>query len=430
MFEEREHTGLKERRMPRVAEEDAGPYRLRGIIYPQPEQDPEYMGPHLREDEIPDLAKRLIGEPVNFEHDPHKQVGVIENISRSSGGEVVGHLRVDDWRPYGKDVIKGLKTNEINGLSLGMNFDVTEDYEVFNAFDPFEVSVVEKGEIEKTHILSHGDKKQRYLNFWGSHSLRGDTQDPPSSSHTWIKAPIPSSQGSTNSKPRMDQTAAPASGEDIVARLQQQLNEARAAHAAEATRANEAEKMVKATQKEKFNAFMQDFEQDAVELFKDEKEIEEFGEQMEDQFLKKSKVGYVFLSSINKKYKDAVTEKDAAVAKMKDMEAKHQEALVKKEAVKAASRIVTEKPEDRRQPVADSLYPESSTRFESVNRMKILASAKTKATPEGEAPVSDGGEAKRRKISWGSVQRNPLVDPATVKGAPAAARPVEEEELV
>jgi hypothetical protein len=408
-------------------EEQNGPYRVQGVIYPAPETDPEYVGPHLREDEIPDLRQALRWNPVYFEHDEEKQIGVIEDITRGQRGEVKAHLRIDHYRPYGPDVIEGLRSSKLNGLSLGMDFSATQDYKEFSDFVPNEVSIVERGELDKTHILHHGDKKSAYFNLWGLHCLRGTPLDPPVL-HTPINPndytmdPSSAAAGAAPLAAAATQ-GAPASGEDIVARLQRELEQER-------NRAEEAEKLVRASQKKEYDEFMSEFEPLAADVFSDDNERLQFAEEMKDQYFKKKKVGYVFLSSLASTLKKERTEKETVLARMKDMETKHADATKKETTSVAAaapkSRIaVQERPEDRKLSIQDS-YLQNNYEFESLKRMKMLSSAKPKASTssgggdeQGSAPVRKSG------ISWSAIKQNPLSMDAG-KNAPGST--VEEEE--
>ena len=134
---------------------------LCGTCHPRPRTDPSYYGPTFREDEMKLASKWYIGLPVCVEHFPNKVVGEIKSFRRGAGGELICELFIDHSTKLGREVMDGCKSGLYKGLSMGFDMRFNEERHRFTHLKPIEISIVQKGAMEGTHILYFGNLQEK-----------------------------------------------------------------------------------------------------------------------------------------------------------------------------------------------------------------------------------------------------------------------------
>jgi len=163
------------------------PWLVSGSIHPPTVLNPEYTGPYIREDQVDSVATGLIGKPVYFEHyKPAGSIGTVKRVVRGPHREIIAILELHtESCELARQVVDWIKDSRLKGLSIGMNREITPNFDWYGDIFPTEVSIVSKGDYPETHIISHGNNKSLFVNLWGIHRISGMQYElPPEPGHT------------------------------------------------------------------------------------------------------------------------------------------------------------------------------------------------------------------------------------------------------
>lgn len=163
---------------------NSGTY-LRAICHPPPTTDPTYRGWFFRADEITKKSERAqpmtdyIGKPVCVNHDKSKVVGRVEALHRSSKGDILCDLWIDDSTPLGRKTLEDLRTQRLSEVSIGFKSLTNElDYAATD-LRPSEISLVPKGAIPNSKVLHFNIGNRLYHSVSAMKQFTEDISPPP-----------------------------------------------------------------------------------------------------------------------------------------------------------------------------------------------------------------------------------------------------------
>ena len=137
---------------------------VRGIFHPKPRKAPltSHRDYYLYDDEIEEALKMCIGKPVCVEHNLDQVVGMVKRVFTFNENPYMMHT---------EGVIKGLRSGYYKGLSLHYDANKNEYERRVSKIVPREISIVKRGAIEGSNIVSHGYSNHIFISRSGSLSL-------------------------------------------------------------------------------------------------------------------------------------------------------------------------------------------------------------------------------------------------------------------
>ena len=94
--------------------------KIIGCCHP-PGQSKDYNGFLLKQDEIEEFSKSIIGKPIWYEHQQEHVIGKVGKAWTGEKGELMIEAEIDGRNPIGAKSIMKMRNGEIVGLSLGID---------------------------------------------------------------------------------------------------------------------------------------------------------------------------------------------------------------------------------------------------------------------------------------------------------------------
>jgi hypothetical protein len=132
---------------------------ISALIHPKPKSRSEVAqyNVFICEEEMDRFMKDYLHKPVFLNHEKNTHAGALMEFKRGKIGDVFVILYLDERFPYGKQAMEGVQNGTYKSISWGYTADFTTKGRRISKINPFEVSLVEKGEIDRSRILCYGE---------------------------------------------------------------------------------------------------------------------------------------------------------------------------------------------------------------------------------------------------------------------------------